>query len=80
MAKMKIEKDVPVPVRKKRTAWMETMKSMKHGDSILLESRKDATRFFQAARNLEGYGTEKKFTSRVQEDGTVRVWAIDLTK
>lgn len=77
MTKIKIEKDAPLPVHE-RGSWIATMRAMKHGESILLGDRKEADRFFQAARNLEGYGITRKFTSRAQENNKIRIWAIDL--
>lgn len=62
-----IEKKIPMP---KRGRWMELVSHMEKGDSVYLETEKDAAAMYMAFKQAK-----RKSVRRKEHDG-FRVWAL----
>ena len=68
---MKIEKNVPVPIR--RAKWVEIAKEMEVGDSVLLKNIAESLSLKLAIRRvLKGNAVTAK-----QDCGGIRVWRTE---
>jgi hypothetical protein len=70
---LEIEKNIPIPARKrkwKETKWMDILRSMEVGDSVLLETH-------QQYKSIHNASTVcfVKIEARWMDDG-IRVWRI----
>ena len=71
---MKIEKNVPLPTRKSgRGKFSETVDAMQEGDSVFVDTFKDAVALSNSIARKHPLG---KGAVRAQRDGGYRVWRI----
>jgi TusA-related sulfurtransferase len=68
---MKIEKDVPIPARRKLNGLVELLRQMKIGDSVFVKTDDSAT-----MRNTARYALGKGATTTRAEGKGYRVWRI----
>lgn len=74
MDKIKIEKNIKIPLIQKRGKWINILNQMVEGDSIILEN-KSAMTLFRSRANLMGI---KAVTRTVKENGKsmYRGWVL----
>lgn len=71
---MKIEKNVPLPARKSnRGKFSETVDAMQEGDSVFVDTFKDAVALSNSIARKHPLG---KGAVRAQRNGGYRVWRI----
>lgn len=71
---MNIDKKIPIPEFRKRSANYEIISKMKIGDSVFFKSTKEANRFYGSCTQTNDF-REWDFTRRTFDNG-IRIWRI----
>ena len=72
--KIEIDKNVPVPILRKKSPWVKVLEEMEDGDSVKT-SKRSADRFYVAAK-----GAGHKITRRSLNEKETRCWMIKKKK